>query len=40
LFSPAQSQMTAGNIGIGFAIPSNVVKRVLATAEQSRGTAQ
>jgi S1-C subfamily serine protease len=40
LFSPAQSQMTAGNIGIGFAIPSNVVKRVLAAAEQSRGAAQ
>jgi S1-C subfamily serine protease len=40
LFSPAQSQMTAGNIGIGFASPSNVVKRVLAAAEQSRGSAQ
>ena len=40
LFSPAQSQTTAGNIGIGFAIPSNVVTRVLAAAEQSRGSAQ
>ena len=34
LFSPAQSQASAGNVGIGFAIPSNDVKRVLAEAEQ------
>jgi S1-C subfamily serine protease len=31
LFSPNQGQ---GNIGIGFAIPSNVVKRVVAQAEK------
>jgi S1-C subfamily serine protease len=34
LFSPSQNQATAGNVGIGFAIPSNDVKRVLAQAEQ------
>lgn len=34
LFSPAQSQASAGNVGIGFAIPSNDVKRVLAEAER------
>ncbi|MFL6830880.1 MAG: trypsin-like peptidase domain-containing protein [Sphingomicrobium sp.] len=34
LFSPSQSQATAGNVGIGFAIPSNDVKRVLAEAER------
>jgi serine protease DegQ len=32
LFSPNQGQ---GNIGIGFAIPSNVVKRVVAQAERA-----
>ena len=32
LFSPSQSQAGAGNVGIGFAIPSNEVKRVLAEA--------
>jgi S1-C subfamily serine protease len=32
LFSPSQSQASAGNVGIGFAIPSNEVKRVLAQA--------
>jgi S1-C subfamily serine protease len=32
LFSPSQSQASAGNVGIGFAIPSNEVKRVLARA--------
>jgi S1-C subfamily serine protease len=32
LFSPSQSQMSAGSVGIGFAIPSNQVKRVLAEA--------
>jgi S1-C subfamily serine protease len=37
LFSPTQSQAAAGNVGIGFAIPSEVVKRVLAAAEKSRG---
>jgi S1-C subfamily serine protease len=36
LFSPSQSQSSAGNVGIGFAIPSNVVKAVLAEAEKSR----
>jgi S1-C subfamily serine protease len=36
LFSPSQSQMAAGNVGIGFAIPSNVVKRVLAEAERAK----
>ena len=36
LFSPSQSQMSAGNIGIGFAIPSNVVKQVLTEAERAR----
>jgi S1-C subfamily serine protease len=34
LFSPSQSEASAGNVGIGFAIPSNDVKRVLAQAEQ------
>jgi S1-C subfamily serine protease len=34
LFSPAQSQATAGNVGIGFAIPSSDVRRVLAQAER------
>ena len=34
LFSPSQSQASAGNVGIGFAIPSNDVKRVLAEAER------
>jgi S1-C subfamily serine protease len=36
LFSPSQSQESAGNVGIGFAIPSNVVKGVLAQAERGR----
>jgi serine protease DegQ len=36
LFSPAQSQMSAGNVGIGFAIPSNVVRRVLSQAERAK----
>jgi S1-C subfamily serine protease len=36
LFSPAQGQASAGNIGIGFAIPSNVVKDVLAPAERAK----
>ena len=34
LFSPSQSESAAGNVGIGFAIPSNVVKNVLAQAER------
>jgi len=33
LFSPSQSEASAGNVGIGFAIPSNGVKKVLAQAE-------
>ena len=36
LFSPSQSQASAGNVGIGFAIPSNVVRQVLAQAERAR----
>jgi S1-C subfamily serine protease len=35
LFSPSPSESSAGNVGIGFAIPSNVVKRVLAQAERA-----
>src|SRR3954447_1044481 len=35
LFSPGQSESGAGNVGIGFAIPSNVVKQVLAEAERA-----
>ena len=35
LFSPTQSESSAGNVGIGFAIPSNVVKQVLASAERA-----
>ena len=34
LFSPTTSESNAGNVGIGFAIPSNVVKDVLAAAER------
>ena len=34
LFSPTQNEMAAGNVGIGFAIPSNVVKEVVARAER------
>ncbi|MES2326603.1 MAG: trypsin-like peptidase domain-containing protein [Pseudomonadota bacterium] len=36
LFSPSTSESGAGNVGIGFAIPSNVVKQVLAEAEQAK----
>jgi S1-C subfamily serine protease len=36
LFSPASSESGAGNVGIGFAIPSNVVKRVLSEAERAK----
>jgi S1-C subfamily serine protease len=39
LFSPSQSEAAAGNVGIGFAIPSNDVRKVLAQAEQ-RAAAQ
>jgi len=34
LFSPSQSQASAGNVGIGFAIPANVVRKVVAEAEK------
>jgi S1-C subfamily serine protease len=34
LFSPSQSEASAGNVGIGFAIPSNDVKKLLAVAEK------
>ena len=34
LFSPSQSEAAAGNVGIGFAIPSNDVKRIVAQAER------
>lgn len=34
LFSPTQSEASAGNVGIGFAIPSNDVKKLLAVAER------
>lgn len=34
LFSPSTSESSAGNVGIGFAIPSDVVKQVLAAAER------
>ena len=34
LFSPSQSEASAGNVGIGFAIPSNGVKKVLEQAER------
>lgn len=35
LFSPTSSESNAGNVGIGFAIPSNVVKQVIASAERA-----
>lgn len=35
LFSPSSSESGAGNVGIGFAIPSNVVKEVIAEAERA-----
>lgn len=34
LFSPSQSEAAAGNVGIGFAIPSNDVKRLVTIAER------
>jgi S1-C subfamily serine protease len=36
LFSPTQSESSAGNVGIGFAIPSTVVKQVVAEAERAK----
>ena len=36
LFSPGNSESSAGNVGIGFAIPSNVVKQVLQAAEKAK----
>jgi S1-C subfamily serine protease len=36
LFSPTSSESSAGNVGIGFAIPSNVVKQVIAEAERAK----
>jgi S1-C subfamily serine protease len=36
LFNPSSSEASAGNVGIGFAIPSNVVKQVLAEAERAK----
>jgi len=35
LFSPSRNEAGAGNVGIGFAIPSNDVKKVLEKAERS-----
>jgi serine protease DegQ len=35
LFSPSQNEMSAGNVGIGFAIPSNDVEKVLEKAERT-----
>jgi S1-C subfamily serine protease len=37
LFSPSQTEAGAGSVGIGFAIPSNDVKKVLSVAEQKVG---
>jgi S1-C subfamily serine protease len=34
LFSPSRNEASAGNVGIGFAIPSNDVRAVLAEAER------
>jgi S1-C subfamily serine protease len=36
LFSPNQNESGAGNVGIGFAIPSDVVKQVLTEAEKAK----
>lgn len=36
LFSPSRDESGAGNIGIGFAIPINDVRKVLAAAERAR----
>jgi S1-C subfamily serine protease len=40
LFSPSQSEAGAGNVGIGFAIPSNDVKKMLAEAERRVASGQ
>jgi len=40
LFSPSGNEASAGNVGIGFAIPSNDVKRILAQAEMRAGEQQ
>jgi len=37
LFSPSQTEAGAGSVGIGFAIPSNDVKKVLSIAERKVG---
>ena len=37
LFSPTSTESNAGNVGIGFAIPSAVVKQVVASAERQSG---
>ena len=37
LFSPSQTEAGAGSVGIGFAIPSNDVKKVLSVAERKVG---
>lgn len=36
LFSPSRDENGAGNVGIGFAIPTSDVRRVLAVAERAR----
>lgn len=36
LFSPTQNEMAAGSVGIGFAIPSNVARKLLAQAERTK----
>ena len=36
LFSPTSSESNAGNVGIGFAIPSKVVKQVVEQAERAK----
>lgn len=38
LFSPSTSESSAGNVGIGFAIPSDVVKQVLEAAERAKSS--
>jgi S1-C subfamily serine protease len=36
LFSPSQNEMAAGSVGIGFAIPSNAARKLLAQAERRK----
>jgi serine protease DegQ len=36
LFSPSQNEMAAGSVGIGFAIPSNDARKLLAQAERAK----